>query len=115
VLLEVSSVNLFQVACAVAAGVPVYFDRLVECDGVGFRLMFQPPLSARRVVSIDGLASVEELPEVGHIVSRSVGEAVDASEGTDSQVLTVQGRTADIAGLASTLASIEGFVTIGYD
>ena len=116
VLLEVSPVNLFQVACMVAAGVPVCFDRLVECDGVGFRLMFQPPLSARRVVSIDGLASVEELPGVGHIVvSRSIGEAVDASEGTDSQVLTVQGRTADIAGLASTLASIESFVTIGYD
>ena len=116
VLLEVSSVNLFQVACAVAAGVPVQFDGLVECDGVGFRLMFQPPLSARRVVSMDGLASVEELPGVGHIVvSRSIGEAVDGNEGTDSQVLMVQGRTADIAGLASTLASIESFVTIGYD
>jgi biotin carboxylase len=116
VLLEVSSVNLFQVACAVAAGVPVCFDRLVECDGVGFRLMFQPPLSARRVVSIDGLASVKELPGVGQIlVSRSIGAAVDAGEGTDSQVLTVQGRTANIAALASTLASIESFVTIGYD
>jgi biotin carboxylase len=116
VLLEVSPVNLFQVACTVAAGVPVCFDGLVECNGVGFRLMFQPPLSARRVVSIDGLASVEELPGVSQIlVSRSIGDGVDASEGTDSKVLTVQGRTADIAGLGSTLASIEGSVTIGYD
>ena len=71
---------------------------------------------ARRVASIDGLASVEEVPGVGHVVvSRSIGDAIDASEGTDSKVLTVQGRTADIAGLASTLASIESFVTIGYD
>jgi biotin carboxylase len=116
VLLEVSSVNLFQVSCAVAAGLPVCFDGLVECDGVGFRLMFQPPLSARRVVSMEGLASLEELPGVGHIVvSRSIGDAVDASEGTDSKVLTVQGRTADMAGLASTLASVENVVTIGYD
>ena len=116
VLLEVSSVNLFQVACAVAAGVPVSFDSLVECSGVGFRLMLQPPLAARRVVSIDGLESVKELPEVGQVLmSRSVGDAVDASEGTDSKVLTVQGRTGDIAGLVSTLASIESLVTIGYD
>ena len=116
VLLEVSSVNLFQVACAVAAGVPVCFDRLVECSGVGFRLMLQPPLSARRVVSIDGLESVKELPGVGHVdVSRSIGDVVDASEGTDSKVLTVQGRTDTIAGLTSTVASIESFVTIGYD
>ena len=55
VLLEVSTVNLFQVACAVAAGTPVRFERLVECDGVGFRLMLQPPDTARHVVSIDGL------------------------------------------------------------
>ena len=83
---------------------------------MGFRLMLQPPLSARRVVSIDGLASVEELPGVGDVVvSRSIGDAVDASEGTDSKVLTVQGRTDTIAGLASTIASIESSVTIGYD
>jgi biotin carboxylase len=64
VLQEVSSVNLFQVACAVAAGRPVCFHELVECGGVGFWLMFQPPLSARRVTSIDGLATVSEMPDV---------------------------------------------------
>jgi hypothetical protein len=62
------------------------------------------------------LASVEELPGVGNVVvSRSIGDVVDAGEGTDSKVLTVQGRTDTIAGLAGTLASIESFVTIGYD
>jgi biotin carboxylase len=116
VLLEVSSVNLFQVACAVAAGVPVRFDGLVECCGVGFRLMLQPPLSARRVVSIDGLESVKELPGVSHVlVSCSIGDTVDTSEGTDSRVLTVQGRTGNIADLPGTLASIESFLKIGYD
>jgi biotin carboxylase len=116
VLQEVSSVNLFQVACAVAAGHPVCFEGLVECDGVGFWLMFQPPLSARRVASIDGLAAVNALPGVEHaLVSRSPGDAVDASEGTDSKVLTVQGKTHDLAGLASTVASIETAVAIRYD
>jgi biotin carboxylase len=116
VLQEVSSVNLFQVACAVAAGRPVCFRRLVECDGVGFWLMFQPPPSARRVTSIDGLSTVNELSEVkSACVTRSVGAAVDAREGTDAKVLTVRGRTKDLAGLAKTVASIETAVSIRYD
>ena len=116
VLQEVSSVNLFQVAFAVAAGRPVCFHELVECDGVGFWLMFQPPLSARRVTSIDGLATVSEIPAVKDaLVSRCVGDVVDASQGTDSKVLTVRGRTHDLADLASTVASIESAVAIGYD
>ena len=66
VLLEVSSVNLFRVACAVAAGDPVYFDRLVECDGVGFRLMFQPPLSSVFVSSPStGWTSAKSSPGSG--------------------------------------------------
>jgi biotin carboxylase len=116
VLQEVSSVNLFQVACAVASGRPVCFHGLVECNGVGFWLMFQPPASARRVASIDGLATVNKLPAVKHaVVSRSIGAAVDAREGTDSKVLTVRGRTKDLAGLANTVASIETAVAIRYD
>jgi biotin carboxylase len=116
VLQEVSSVNLFQVACAVAAGHPVCFPRLVECDGVGFWLMFQPPPSARRVASIDGLATVNELSEVKiACVTRSIGAPVDAREGTDSKVLTVRGRTKDLAGLAKTVACIETAVAIRYD
>jgi biotin carboxylase len=116
VLQEVSSVNLFQVACAVAAGDPVCFNRLVECNGVGFWLMFQPPPSARRVASIDGLATVNKLSEVKRsLVTRSVGDAVDAGEGTDSKVLTVQGRAKNLRGLARTIASIENAVAIRYD
>ena len=72
-------------------------------------------LSASRRL-IDGLASVEELPGVGVLSCPApVGDAIDVSEGTDSKVLTVQGRTADIVGSASTIASIESFVTIAYD
>ncbi len=116
VLQEVSSVNLFQVACAVAAGRPVCFHGLVECDGVGFWLMFQPPPSAHRVASIEGLATVTDLSEVkSAYVTCSVGAAVDAREGTDSKVLTVRGRTKDLAGLAKTVASIETAVAIRYD
>ena len=78
--------------------------------------MFQPPPSARRVASIDGLATVNDLAEVKiTCVTRSIGSAVDAREGTDSKVLTVRGRTKDLAGLAKTVACIESAVAIRYD
>lgn len=83
---------------------------------MGFWLMFQPPRAARRVTSIDGLATVNELPEVeSACVTGAVGAAVDVWEGTDSKVLTVRGRAKDLAGLATTVASIETAVAIGYD
>ena len=49
VLETVSPVNLFAVACQVAAGVPVKFEHPVPTDGVGFWLMMHGPTSARRV------------------------------------------------------------------
>jgi hypothetical protein len=48
-------------------------------------------------------------------VTRSIGAAVDASEGTDSKVLTVRGRTKDLAALAKTVTCIESTVAIRYD
>lgn len=116
VLLEVSDLNLFQTACVVAAGTPVRFDGLVECDGVGFMLMMQPPEAARQVTSIDGLGDLGDLPEVRRVVvSKSVGDSVDLSDGTDAKVLTVQGRAPDIDGLVSTIASIERKVVVHYN
>ena len=116
VLLEVSDVNLFQVSCAVACGTPVRFDGLVSCDGVGFRLMLQPPDAARRVASIDGLLDLADLPGVRQTVTtRAPGEAVDAREGTDGKVLTVQGRVPDHGALAATVRAIGATVSIRYD
>jgi biotin carboxylase len=115
VLLEVSTVNLFQVACAVAAGTPVRFEGLIKCDGVGFRLMMQPPESARHVVSIDGLQALGKLPDVRQYhLARASGAAVDASEGTDGMVLTIMGRTSDVDALAGIVESIEDTVEIRY-
>jgi biotin carboxylase len=55
VLHDVSTVNLFRAAFQVAAGIPVRFEGLAPCFGVGFWLMLQPPMAATRVESITGL------------------------------------------------------------
>ncbi len=115
VLHDVSTVNLFRAAFQVAAGIPVRFEGLAPCFGVGFWLMLQPPMAARRVESIIGLEEVSALTGVDTVnLRRKPGEAVDWREGTDAQVVTVRGRTPDHQTLAETIDSIRKKVAIDY-
>jgi biotin carboxylase len=116
VLHDVSTVNLFRAACQVAAGIPVRFEGLAPCFGVGFWLMLQPPMAASRVESVTGLEEVSALTGVDTVnLRRNPGDPVDWREGTDSQVLTVRGRTPDHQALAETIDSIRKKVAIDYD
>jgi len=116
VLQSVSEVNLFRVACQVAAGIPVTIEGPVACQGVGFSLMFLPPVGARRLVALEGL---EKLPAVHGVDTIPAflepGEVVDWREGTDSQVLTVRGRALDHDQLRRVIETIWGTVTPVYE
>jgi len=116
VLQSVSSVNLFKVACQVAVGIPVWFEGLAGCRGVGFWLMLQPPMSAHRVATVEGLHELSQLHGVDAVcMDRGPGAAVDWREGTSSQVVTVRGRVANHSVLAETIDSIRHRVNISYD
>lgn len=115
VLRDVSNLNLFQTTCRVAAGVPVALDGLAECNAVGYWLMLQPPYSARRILSIDGIDEVAELAGVESVrLRREAGDAVDWREGTASHVVTVRGRAIDHETLSTTIGIIENRVRIDY-
>jgi biotin carboxylase len=115
VLMSVSDANLFKAACAVAVGTPVHFERPVACDGVGFWLMVQPPMSARSVSSITGVAEITDLDGVDEVIVRgSAGSPVDWRQGTDSLVATVKGRAPDHGALAEVVAHVNQLLTITY-
>jgi biotin carboxylase len=116
VLHSVSDLNLFTVSCQVATGVPVSYPDFAECRGVGFWLMLQPPMSARRVASLEGLTELSVLPGVDLVnVHRNPGESVDWMDGTSSRVVTVRGTVPDHEVLADLVESIESRVDITYD
>ena len=116
VLRRVSSVNLFQSAFQIAVGTPVVFDDFATCDGVGFWLMLQPPMSARSVLHISGLNDLSDLAGVDAVsLNRRPGEPIDWHEGTSSHVVTVQGRVADYDTLARTIENIRETTKIEYD
>ncbi len=116
VLRRVSEVNLFAAACRVALGVPVCFDRLVETNGVGYWLMIQPPMAAIELVSVDGLAQLSSMDAVETVsLDRTPGTALDWRDGTDSHIVTVQGRVVDHDELDRTISAIHHGISISYD
>ena len=115
VLAEVCELNLFQLACLVAAGVPVSLDGLAKVRGVGFWLMMQPPVSASILTSLDGLDEVGRYPGVRVVdAKRHVGQRVDWRAGTDSQVLTVRGAVDDHESLGRLVGRVQGAVRVSY-
>jgi hypothetical protein len=116
ILQGISKVNLFLEACLLAVGSSSAVVGPVECSGVGFWLMIQPPVSARRVGAIHGLDDLAVPAGIDTVrISRRPGESVDWREGTDGHVLTIRGRVRDHESLAGTIESIRHTVQIDYE
>lgn len=116
VLESVSDINLFQCAILVALGESVAFDHLATCRGVGFWFMVQPPVSAKRLVAVEGLDVISGMDGVERVtLGRNPGEAVDWRDGTASRIVTVQGQVADHGTLASMIDAIDDALSIVYE
>ena len=116
ILQGISKVNLFLEACLLAVGLSSGVVGPVECSGVGFWFMIQPPVSARRVRAIDGLNHLAEVAGIDTVrISRRPGESVDWRDGTDGHVLTIRGRVQDHDALAGTIESIRHTVQLDYE
>ena len=115
VLGSVSDVNLFRVACQVAVGEPVAFERPVDCRGVGFWLMLQPPMAARSVVAVTGVPALVDLDGVDSaVVSRGPGCTLDWRDGTSTHVAVVRGRVGDHRELADLVDAVRRNVMMEF-
>lgn len=84
--------DLLRACLQVALGEPTGLTGPLDCRRIGYRLFLQPPTSARRVRTVDGLQKVAALPGVDSVsVHLGPGEAVDAREGTRAFVAAVVG------------------------
>jgi biotin carboxylase len=115
-LFQASGVSLLRLSIRVALGEPVVVDGPIVCARVGWRFMFQLPMSARRVVSIEGLDRLAERPGVNTVfLNRAPGDPVDWREGTGHYVYEATGVSADYDGLLEMNRFLHEEVSIVYE
>jgi biotin carboxylase len=115
-LFQASGVSIFELSMRVALGEAVVVDGPIPCARVGWRFLFQPPTSAHRVVSIEGLDRLAELPGVNEVfVNRSPGDPIDWREGTRHYIYSVYGVSADYDELLEIDRFIHEEVSIAYE
>jgi biotin carboxylase len=115
-LFQACGVSIFELSMRVALGETVVVDGPIPCASVGWRFMFQPPRSAHRIVSIEGLDRLAEQPGVNEVfVNRSPGDPVDWHEGTRHYIYSVYGVSTDYDELLEIDRFIHEEVSIVYE
>ena len=91
-LSQASGVSIMRLSMRVAFGEPVVVDGPVPCARVGWCFLPQPPTSARRFVSVEGLDRLAEHPGVNRVLlNRRPGDPVDWREGIFQYIYSVYG------------------------
>ncbi len=115
VLDSISEVNLLRVAAEIALGLPVRFDALVPCNGIGYWWYVNPPVDATRVL---GLRGQQSWPSRRLWTASACGSRQEHSSSqaeARSVVVIVSGRTYSIDDLAETVALINSTIEVDYE
>ncbi len=105
-----TGVEIVKLAMRAALGWPSEVDGVPASTGVAYRFFYQPPPSASRLRSIDGLERLKLLPGVKSVhLHHPPGTQIDARQGTRSYLFAVVGLAADYAGVLA----VEEFLRTG--
>jgi hypothetical protein len=108
--------NFYEVSQRVALGEHVVFDAPIRTEGVGYVIVGQPPIGARRVSSVTGLDRLAARPDVEAVsLNRRPGDAVDWRLGSHEYVYSVLGNARDHAGVRAVQEYIDEFVVVEYE
>jgi biotin carboxylase len=107
--------TLVRIAMQAALGQPVP-DAPLTSRQVAYQLLAAPPVSARRVRSINGVEALLACPGIQRVeVARKPGDAVDWTRGTASAVATAYGVSADHQELAAVTEAMAKCLVVDYD
>lgn len=97
-----AGLDIVRLAMEAALGRTVHVSRLPATSGVAYRFFYQPPPTAHRLVSIDGLDRLKRLPGVRSVYLHHLpGTELDARHGTRTYLFDVVGSAADHAGVVA--------------
>ncbi len=107
-LADAAGVELLPIALRVALGEKVVFDRMPQCQQIGYLLYVQAPPHMTTIRGVDGLDQLRARPGVEEVaLNRGSGRAVDWRAGNHGHVFSVRGSVADY----DALSSIEQYAT----
>jgi biotin carboxylase len=111
-----AGVDLLSMSKRVALGEHVVFDGLIPTSRVGYVFYVQAPQSARRVLRVEGLAELGELPVVDSVfLARQPGDDVDWRKGSHQLVFSVIGAADDYEGVLATRRFVDEEVTMTFE
>lgn len=111
-----TGVDIVKLAMRAALGLSGDIDGLPATSGVAYRFFYQPPASAIRLTSIDGLDRLKGLPGVESVyLHHPPGTEIDARHGTRSYLFAVVGAAADYAGVLAVEEFLKTEIRIVYD
>jgi biotin carboxylase len=111
-----SGVEIVTLAMRAALGLPSEVDGLPAASGVAYRFFYQPPVSASRLESIDGLERLKRLPGVESVyLHHTPGTEIDARHGTRSYLFAVVGSAADYRGVLEVEEFLRTEIRAVYD
>jgi biotin carboxylase len=111
-----AGVDIVKLAMRAALSLPTEVGVLPATSGVAYRFFYQPPSSARRLASIDGLHRLKLLPGVESInLHHPPGTEIDARHGTRSYLFAVVGSAPDHEGVRAVDEFLRTQIAAVYD
>jgi len=111
-----SGLPLLELSMRLALGEHVVLDWPLDCNRIAYRYYAEPPMSARRVVSIEGLDRLRHLPGVTQVdLHKQAGETVDWANGSLDKIFQVTGAVADYGELERHYRACSEDVVILYE
>jgi biotin carboxylase len=112
-----AGVDIVALSMRAALGLDLPVAReLPPTRGVGYRFFFQPPPSARRIVSIDGLEQLKRRPGVESVyLHHPPGSEIDARDGTRSYLFAVVGHADGYEGVQAIEAFMRSDIAVVYE
>jgi biotin carboxylase len=98
-----AGLDIVKLSMRAALGLPTGVRAVpAETQGVAYRFFYQPAVTARRLVSIDGLDRLKALPGVESVlVHHPPGAELDPAHGTRTYLFAVVGRADDYDGVVA--------------
>ncbi len=113
---QATGVDLMAMSKRVALGDDVVFDDFIPASRIGYLFYVQAPQTARRVVGVDGLDELSELPGVDSVfLARQPGDDVDWRKGSHQYIFSVIGAADDYEGVLAMKRFVDEEVTMTFE